>query len=114
MSNSSNGPDEPEMHRQVSWMVAADALILEFLYSTRDRRGRPAIQTPRTIHLNTGYSRQHASGRCKVLVEYGLVEQTGEGEYRLTDFGEQVMADEIPLEELDELEPTDDQDVDEE
>ncbi|WP_226043443.1 hypothetical protein [Natrinema sp. DC36] len=105
MANSANGSDEPEMHRQVSWMVAADALILEFLYSARDRRGRPSIQTPRTINLNTGYSRQHASGRCKVLVEYGLVEQTGEGEYRLTEFGERVMNDDVPLEELDELEP---------
>ena len=102
MPKSPNESDENEMHRQVNWMVAADVLILEFLHTARDRRGDPSIQTPHTISLNTGYSRQHISQRSKVLVEHGLVEQLDEGQYRLTDFGEQVLENEIELEELNE------------
>lgn len=93
-----NGTDGPDMHRRVEWMVAADVLILEFLYASRDRRGNPSIQTPNTLHLNIGYSRQHISQRCKVLVEHGLVEQLDQGRYRLTDRGEQLIENEIPLE----------------
>ena len=100
MPGSPNESDENEMHRQIDWMVAADVLILEFLYAARDRRGDPSIQTPHTISLNTGYSRQHVSQRSKVLVDHGLVEQLDEGQYRLTDFGEQVLENEIPIEDL--------------
>ena len=98
MADSSNSRDE--MHRQVSWMVSADVSILEYLYSSRTKRGSPSIQTPRTIHANTGYSRSHASTRCQVLAEHGLVEQTGKGFYRLTEFGELLLEDEISLSEL--------------
>lgn len=100
MNSSPNGSDGPDMHRRVDWMVAADVLILEFLYAARDRRGAPSIQSPNTIHLNIGYSRQHVSQRCKVLVDRGLVEQLDQGKYRLTDRGEQLIENEIPLETL--------------
>ena len=93
------------MHRQVDWMVPADRSIIEFLYSARDTRGNPSIQTPRTINRNVGYSRQHATTRCKILVKYGLIEQTGDGAYRLTDYGERVVENEISIEELNDLEP---------
>ncbi|GAA1280263.1 MULTISPECIES: hypothetical protein [Actinomycetes] len=97
IADSENGTD---VHRHVSWMVPADVVFLQFLYSARTARGEPSIQTPKTMGLNTGYSREHASTRAKVLVEHDLVEQLGVGEYRLTEFGERVLDQEVPLEEL--------------
>lgn len=99
MDDSENGED---MHRQVDWMVPADPVILRFLYSARTSQGDPSIQTPKTVGINTGYSREHASTRSKVLVDHGLVEQIDLGEYRLTELGERVLENEIPLVELNE------------
>ena len=88
------------MHRHVDWMVPADVSILEFLHSARTARGDPAILTPKTMHLNTGYSREHCSARSGVLVNHGLVEKLGHGEYRLTDRGEQLLEGDLDPEDL--------------
>lgn len=102
MPVSSFGSDDPEMHKRVDFMVAADPLVLEFLYNSRNRQGEPSVQTPNTIHLNTGYSRQHVSERCRVLADHDLVDQVGSGRYRLTERGELLLENEIAPEELNE------------
>jgi len=89
-----------DMHRHVGWMVPADISILGFLNAARTQRGEPAIQTPNTIALNTGYSNRHTSARCQVLADRGLIERTGKGRYRLLELGERVVANDITAEEL--------------
>ena len=63
------------MHRRVEWMVPADTSILRFMAAVTDERGNPAIQTPKTIALNTGYSNRHVAKRCRTLSDYGLLER---------------------------------------
>lgn len=101
MPPTDNGEDMA--HRQVSWMVPADMVFLEFLYAARTAHGEPSIQTPKTIARNTGYSNRHASARCLELADRGLVEQLDEGEYRLTDLGEDVVEGDVPFDELEAL-----------
>lgn len=92
--------NDDDVHRRVPWMVPADVVILEFLHSARDARGQPAIQTPNTVALNTGYSNRHASARLQVLADRGVVERTGSGKYRLTELGEAAVTNEILIEEF--------------
>lgn len=92
--------NDRDMHRHVDWMVPADVSVLEYLYASRTARGKPSIQTPKTIARNTGYSRKHASARCRELANHDLVERVAKGEYRLTERGEKLLDDEIELEEL--------------
>lgn len=100
MSESGDGKD---MHPRVSWMTAGDAIFLEFLYCSRLSRGGFSEQTPRTIAVNTGYSRQYASSRCGVLSDKGLVEHTDHGLYRLSELGRRAIENELSIREMNEL-----------
>ena len=97
-------PEDDDMaHRQVSWMVPADMVFLEFLAAARTAHGEPSVQTPTTIAINTGYSNRHASARCIELVDRGLVERVDEGKYRLTELGERAAAGTMGFDELEKL-----------
>lgn len=98
MRHVDDGPDE--MHRQVSWLTAADVRILEFLFAARDVRDRPAIQTPQTIALNTGHPRKYVGKRCRHLADHDVVEKVDHGEYRLSSTGEDLMSGRIQPREL--------------
>lgn len=91
------------MHRHVRWMVAADVLILDYLYSSRTPQGAHSVQTPNTIAINTGYSNRHTSARCQVLADRGLIERVGKGRYRLDELGARVVENEISIGELNDL-----------
>lgn len=91
------------MYKRVSWMVSADPSILEYLHSARDAYGEPSIQSPATIAQNTGFSADHIGNRLRgELQEYGLVEQTSRGYYRLTQRGDKLMSGELGPEDVEE------------
>lgn len=90
------------MHRRVEWMTPADVSVLNYLYASRTVRDQFSVQTPKTVAVNTGYSRKTTSARCQVLADHGLVDQLERGEYRLSEYGRKVLENEIALEQLDE------------
>lgn len=98
-----DGPNDlPDgMHREIAWMTPADVRILEYLYAARDTRDRPAIQTPKTIAVNTGHPRKYVGQRCRTLADHDVVEKVDRGEYRLSETGEQLLAGKIRPRELD-------------
>ena len=110
MAQSNN--DDDMLNRHVSWMVPADVAILQYLTHSRTVNGNPSIQTPKTIAVNTGYSRKHASNRAQVLADHGLVEKVSHGEYRLSDLGERAIKHEVPYEELEDVDESEDENSD--
>ena len=101
MAQSNN--DDDMLSRHVSWMVPADVAILQYLTHSRTVNGEPSVQTPKTVAVNTGYSRKHASNRAQVLADHGLVEKVNHGEYRLTGLGERAINHEVAYDELEKL-----------
>lgn len=83
-------------------MVLLDDRILELL----EEEG---FMTPSEIADDDRipYSAQHVGDRCRKLAEHGLVENVGNGVYRITERGEQYlegelnMAEDAPEESLD-------------
>ena len=94
---------ETDMHREVEWMAPADEYIIEFLHACRCANDNPAKQTPKTVGLNTAYSRTHAGTRCLELSKRGLVERHERGVYSLTELGEQFAAGELTADDLRDL-----------
>jgi len=77
-------------------MTRADDYILEFL----DEKDIKA--TPRVISANIDYTHQYVNERLKPLRENGLVENTGDGLYRITDRGRAYLAGELDADDLEE------------
>lgn len=87
----------------VSWMVAADTLILFFLSEHRWR----FLVTPSMVATNVGMSTSHANRRLKILQDAGMVEQADDrGYYRITDLGERLILGQCTKEELEKLDPS--------
>ena len=84
------------MRPRVDWMTRADDYILEFL----DEKDIKA--TPRVISANIDYTHQYVNERLKPLRENGLVENTGDGLYRITDRGRAYLAGELDADDLEE------------
>lgn len=78
------------MRKSGRWMVLLDDRILEFLVET-DFSTPSEIAADEYIH----YSAQHVGDRCRTMAEHGLVENVGNGVYRITDRGEQYLAEEL-------------------
>ena len=90
----------------VGWMVAADVLILWFMSEHRWR----FKTTPTVVAENIGISSSHANRRIKQFLEpAGLVELVDDrGYYRITDAGVRTIMGEMTKEELEERDPTED------
>lgn len=98
-----NGNGNGGMHTRVGWMVPADTSILRFMAAITDERGTHAIQTPKTISLNTGYSNRHVANRCRTLTDHGLLERVDDkAHYRITQKGTGLLNGGISPSELDE------------
>lgn len=88
---------------KVSWMVAADSLILWFLSSSARWR---LVVTPSVVAINTGLSSSHANRRMNILEDGGLLEQVDErGYYRISDLGERFVLGDVTKEELEAKDP---------
>ena len=78
------------MRKSGRWMVLLDDRILEFLVEA-------GFSTPSEIaedeHIH--YSAQHVGDRCRKMAEHGLVENVGNGVYRITERGERYLAEEL-------------------
>jgi len=89
---------------QISWMVAADSLILWFL-STGSRWR--IVVNPSTLAINCGLSQTHANRRIKLLEDAGMIEQVDDrGYYRIDDLGERFILGDCTKEELEKLSPS--------
>lgn len=82
------------MRPRVPWMSQCDNRILEFL----DETG--IVATPFVISSNIDYSRQYVNQRIRILATNDLVENTGDGLYRITDLGRQYLVGELDKDEL--------------
>jgi predicted transcriptional regulator len=83
------------MRPRVDWMTRADDYILEFLDET------DIVATPQVIAANIDYSRQYVNQRIRALEDNDLVQNTGNGLYRITDRGRDYLAGELDASELD-------------
>lgn len=82
------------MRPRVEWMTRADDYILEFFEDTE------IVATPHVVSANIDYSRQYVNRRIRTLSENGLLENTGNGLYRITDRGRAYLAGEVDADEL--------------
>ncbi|WP_188981076.1 helix-turn-helix domain-containing protein [Halocalculus aciditolerans] len=85
------------MYRRVEWLVPADRAILGLLAADR----RLTLQ-PGNIAQSVGYTRQHVGRRCRILYDKTLLDREDDGYYRITDFGVEVLDEQMPPEELEE------------
>ena len=71
-------------------LTRADHYILEFLDKV------DGVQTPKSIAPNIGppdgYNQKYVGQRCRQLDEWGLLERTDRGLYRITDRGRAYLA----------------------
>lgn len=82
------------MRPRVDWMTRADDYILEFLGHN------DIIASPRVISANIDYSHQYVNERMKPLRENGLVKNTGDGLYKITDKGREYLAGDLDADDL--------------
>ncbi len=77
------------MRPRVEWMTRADDYILEFLDET------DIVATPQVIAANIDYSRQYVNQRIRLLADHNLVQNTGDGLYRITNRGREYLGGEL-------------------
>lgn len=77
-------------------MNQCDNRVLELLKDTEIRL------TPFVVAENIDYDRQYVNRRMRILATNDLIENTGDGLYRITDLGRHYLADDL---EKDDLEP---------
>ena len=82
------------MRPRVEWMTRADDYILEFLDET------DIVATPQVIAANIDYSRQYVNQRIRLLADNDLVQNTGDGLYRITERGRAYLDGELDADEL--------------
>ena len=83
-----------DMRPRVAWMSQCDNRILEFFDETE------IVATPFVIASNIDYSRQYVNQRIRILATNGLVENTGDGLYRITDRGNGYLNGDLDAEDL--------------
>lgn len=100
MDSGQDNTDDPEMHRDVSWLNPSDRPILQELADVDGRWQKPA-----TMALNLGYSRYTIAQRLKLLADKGLAERKDENTpaYRITDLGKQFLRNELDKDDLETL-----------
>ena len=86
------------MYREVEWAVPADPYILEEL----GKYG--GWHTAKSLEINTDFSRQWISQRCRVFADYDLAERhEDEPAYRITDYGQRFLNDDIDYSDLNQV-----------
>jgi len=75
-------------------MTRADDYILEFLGD------HDIIASPRVISVNIDYSHQYVNERMKPLRENALVENEGDGLYKITEKGRAYLSGELDADDL--------------
>lgn len=78
------------MRKSGRWMVLVDDRILEAL-------NEEGFMTPSDLSDLEAlrYSAQHIGDRCRTLAKHGLVENVGNGVYRITERGQSYLRGEI-------------------
>lgn len=85
-----NAPFQGTMRLSAEWTTLADERILEYL--KEHKSGTP---TKMANHDNIHFSRSYLHKRCKLLADYGLIEDYGNAVYVLSEKGEQYLAGEL-------------------
>ena len=84
------------MRLSADWMTGADDRILEFL----DEEG-PTTPKQMADDGRVRFSRTYVNTRCKKLSSFGLLQELGNGVYAITEEGQQYLAGELDVQELD-------------
>lgn len=84
------------MRLSADWMTIADERILEFL---RDVGPRQPAQIAEHEHIY--FTPKYIGDRCRILTEYHLLANLGNGVYELTEQGEAYLAEELDAKTLD-------------
>jgi repressor of nif and glnA expression len=85
-----------EMRPPPDWMMKADLYILDLLDQV------DLALSPPVLAFELDYHGDYMSKRCRVLTEAGLLESAREekrGLYRITDFGQRYLNEELSNEE---------------
>lgn len=83
------------MRLDADWMSRADDRILEYLSEWGPDTPKQMAEDGRVR-----FSRQYINARCKKLVPYQLLLHLGNGVYDITEKGEQYLAGELDVREL--------------
>jgi len=93
---------------KVSWLTAADTLIIWWM---SEHRYRVAV-TAAIVSTNIGLSQSHVNRRMNLLEAGGLIEEAENvdkrGYYQISDLGERYIIGDCSLDELEQRDPTDD------
>lgn len=73
------------------WMRPTDREILEVLERSRQLKVGGLWMNPATVARNINRTRGHVNARLRELQDHGLAESDGDGYYRITDEGTDVL-----------------------
>jgi repressor of nif and glnA expression len=79
------------MRKHAQWMAYADERILEFLQEYGNHQPSQIADRISEIGVGLGFHRKYIGRRCRMLQEYGMVRNLGNGLYHITDLGEQYL-----------------------
>jgi len=95
------------MRKSAEWMTIWDDRILEIL-----RDDGPTSPTPLSNHDHVHIGKSGISKRLNRMREHGLVQELGNGVYSITETGELYLEGEVDAEDLDEGNPSEDDEKD--
>jgi len=100
-----------EMVLRVEWFVHIDYEIMIFFNEHDHATGSqtPLVVTPKTLAKSLDYGRSYVGDHLRLLRDAGLLEQTGRGMYKLSDFGKDYLDGNVDLKELQDRDPTADE-----
>mgnify|MGYP000093604441 CR=1 FL=1 len=83
------------MRLSAEWSTLADERVIEFLQEHKS--GSP---TQMAKHENIHFTRSYVHKRCKILADYGLIEDYGNGVYIITDEGKEYLDGDLDAQNL--------------
>ncbi|AZH26851.1 phage repressor protein [Haloplanus aerogenes] len=88
------------MRKPAEWMVYADERILEFLSEYGNHQPAQIADRMSELGESLQYHRKYVGKRCRILTQYGLLENLGNGVYAITESGEEYLDGELDAQTL--------------
>jgi repressor of nif and glnA expression len=80
------------MRKHAEWMAYADERILEFLSEEGNHQPAQIASRLGETGKDIDFHPKYIGRRCRLLAEYGLIENLGNGVYSITEFGEEYLS----------------------
>jgi predicted transcriptional regulator len=87
------------MIRRVSWFSKIDYFVIDF-FDEYDLQ-----VSPKVLAENIDYHPEYVGRRLRALRDVGLLKQHDNGLYALSNLGREFLAGEVPIEEIEALDP---------